>query len=282
MSIRQKTSVNDTSEDGNGNLELDLNGSVLGEFIKYRLTHNRDVKIIITAKSAGTGLGKTTLALLIAKWINQEFRPNNEWAAKEYAFVDVEHYINKYLEVPPKTALLLDEIEAGADKRRAMSGENVRLSKAWATLRQRNVVTISTLPTTAMLDDRMEMLADIWIHVVNRGFALGYFFWHNDYTGEIRHVGMRNPHNGRREVIMWDKLKNSDDFEYISDLKDTDIFGDGSNMYTEEEVDKQIKEAEKQKRNEMINTLYDETSLSQADIGNLFGFTQQYVSQIIN
>jgi len=273
-------SIKDNQENTYENSRFDLDGSVFGEFIKNRLENKRDAKILITSKSASTGLGKSTLAILICKWIHEHYH-NENWNAEEYGYINVNDYIEKYLNTKKKTALLLDEIEAGADNRRAMSGENVNLSKAWATLRMRNVVTIATLPSTMMLDSRMKTLADVWINVVNRGFAMPYWIWINDFTQEVRNVKFRHPQTGEQELITWNAIDDDEDFKYMSELKNTDVFGKSEKTYKYKDVKKAKEKAKREKRNEFINTLYDKTQLSQSEIGQLLDMTQQAVSQIV-
>lgn len=260
--------------------KLNLDGSLLGEFIKYRLENNRDAKIIITSKSASTGLGKSTLAILIAEWIHQKYH-EEKWDAEEYGYISVEDYIQKYLDSKPQTALLLDEIEAGADNRRSMSSENVNLSKAWATLRMRNVVTIATLPSTLMLDSRMMPLADVWINVMNRGVAVPYFIWINDFTHEVKTVTAKHPETGQKEMISWNPIDDDENFKYMSELKNTDVFGKSDKTYKYSEVQSKKKEAKREKRNEIIKTLHKKTNLSQSEIGQIVDMTQQAVSQVI-
>lgn len=49
----------------------DFQYTALGKFIIYRLTENRDVKVVITGSGKTTGTGKTTLAIHLARWINR-------------------------------------------------------------------------------------------------------------------------------------------------------------------------------------------------------------------
>lgn len=273
MSIKNQTSEDETEE----KQKLKLDGSVLGEFIKYRLKENRDAKIIITSRSSSTGLGKSTLAILIAKWIQED------WSAENDAFINVGDYISSYLNTESDgRAIVLDEIEAGADSRRSMSSDNVNLSKAWATLRFKNVVTIATLPTTSMLDNRMMELADVWINVMSKGVAIPYFIWINDFTGDLRRVAAKHPKTGAKELIHWDEISDDEDFKTLSEMKNTDVFDGSEQRYNKDDVEKAKKKAARAKRNEIIETLYENTNLSQRDIGNLVDLKQQAVSQILN
>lgn len=262
--------------------ELKLDGSVVGEFINRRLDVDRDAKIIITSRSSSTGLGKTTCAVQKCRYIDR-----NGWSAEEKAFINVNDYLNYYLnESSSGDCLLLDEVEAGADNRRAMSNTNVKLSKAWATMRFKNVVTIVTLPTTSMVDGRLLELADIWINVVNRGLANPYFLWVNDFTGEIRRIKVRHPHTGDPEYIRFEDLSNDPDMEILDKMKDSDVFGESDQTYDSEDVRKEKDKAYEEKRNEIIKSLWENTDLTQKEIGKIVEpedpITQQSVSHILN
>lgn len=272
MSVKEQR-----QEEDDDSMKLQLDGGVVGEFINNRLAENRDAKIIITAKNSATGLGKSTLALLIAKWIDDDF------SAEEQVFINVQDYVDAYLNAEPGTALILDEIEAGADSRRAMSHDNVNLSKAWASLRFKNVVTIATLPTTTMLDKRLMELSDLWINVLKKGVAQPYFIWINDFNNNMKTVATKHPETKQTEVLLWDKI-DDEDFRYMEKLKETDVFGDSEKRYDYSEVKNKMDEARREKRNEAIKELYEKTNLSQAQIGNFdfIDIRQQQVSQVIN
>lgn len=275
MSIKEASQTEEEKSDESQKLQLD--GGVTGEFIKNRLNENRDAKIVITAKNSGTGLGKSTLAYLIANWVDDDFD------AEEQVFIDVGDYIDAYEAAEPGTALVLDEIEAGADSRRAMSHENVNLSRAWAALRYKNVITIATLPTTTMLDKRLMELSDLWINVLAKGIAQPYFVWFNDFTNEMKTIATKHPVTGQTEVLLWDKI-DDEGFRYMESLKDTDVFGSRDKKYDWDKVQKKMEESKREKRNELIRDLYENTSLSQRQIGNFesIDLKQQQISQIVN
>lgn len=259
-------------------LRFDLHGSVLGEFIKLRFMHNRDVKIIITSRGSTTGLGKTTLAIILGYYGDAY-----GWTAEEKGFVNVGRYISKYKSCKPYSALLIDEIEHGADSRRAMSQDNVDLSHAWATLRYRNILSIATLPSTSMLDNRMLELADIWINVVDKGKAISFYVWTNDFTHEIRRRLIRHPYTDQKEIIWWPQLEN-EDYKLMAQKKDKSVrIGESHETYDKDDIDKAKQKAAKQRRDELITELWkdDNNQLAQHQIADAIGLTQSSVSQIV-
>lgn len=260
-------------------IDTRIKGSVLGTFIENRYQENRDAKIIITSKGSTTGLGKSTLAIVLCY-----FADAHGWTAEERGFVDVKKYVQKYKEVDEFSALLLDEIEQGADSRRSMAQDNVDLSHAWATLRYRNVVSVATLPSVSMLDKRMMELSDIWINVVDKGKALPHYVTINDYSGKLERYPLRHPKTGHKEIITWPQLKNKD-YRYMQERKDTNVrTGEDAQTYDKSDLDDAREDAAREKRNELIRQFYecDRFNLSQTDIAEAVGISQSMVGHVLN
>ena len=162
--------------------------SPLHQLFLKRMENDRDLKIIITAKDAQTGVGKSTLAFaLAASW--HSIYTGEEWSADEYATFDVSEYLQRYRDVQSGSVLLMEEAEQ-LDSRRSMASENVDFSHYWMAMRVRQVVSILTLPSTSALDKRLWELADVWINVECRGRAAVYRIGINSFDGEMytKHV----------------------------------------------------------------------------------------------
>lgn len=182
--------------------------SMLNHFVQDRLDNDRDAKIIVTARNSSTGTGKTTLALLLAKYWDR-----NGWDYDK-GFMGVKKYLAYYNNVAERgDVLLLDDAQAGVDNRRSMSKENVGVSRAWTLNRVKNVVSIMTLPTSTMFDSRLRELADVWINVQERGRAVPYKIYVNDISKEIKVVRFRHPYIGYKEVINFKKYVDNDYLE---------------------------------------------------------------------
>lgn len=268
-------------------IDWSLSGSVLGTFIEKRYRENRDAKIIITSKGSTTGLGKSTLAIPICY-----FADRHGWTAEEKGFVDVNDYVQKYKKVPEYSALLLDEIEQGADSRRAMAQQNVDLSHAWATLRYRNVVSVATLPSVSMLDKRLMELADIWINVVDKGKAIPHYLTINDYTGKLERYPLKHPKTGHKEIITWPQL-NNEDYEVMQELKDKSVrVGEEHETYDADDIDDAKEESKKEARDKLIRMFYNSeyTDLSHKkmskiiddDDDEMFNISSSMVGYILN
>jgi hypothetical protein len=164
------------------NFRLEASAPIHQLFLK-RMERDRDLKIIITAKDAETGVGKSTLAFaLAASW--HPMYTDESWSADDYATYDVGEYLNRYREVKPGSVLLMEEAEQ-LDARRSMASENVDFSHYWMAMRVRQVVSILTLPSTSALDTRLWELADVWINVECRGRATLYDIGVNSFSGDM-------------------------------------------------------------------------------------------------
>ena len=256
----------------------EANWGTIGRVAKEKLQSDNDIKIIIQGANSQTGVGKTTLAIELCRWID-----HNEWNADEKAFIEPQTYLNSYLEYPEGSALLLDEIGAGADSRRATSTDNVELSQGWQMLRSRNIATIATLPSTNMLDNRMLELADYWILVKKRGIAQPYEIRVNDFNGKIA----RKPLPGDEHISFPDLPDSDRDKKYLDNIKDNKVKTGGvkSIPYPEhqEKIENAEQDARQSKRNEIIRDLYQQTDMSYSAIGDLpsIDLTKQTVGQIV-
>lgn len=240
------------------------NFGTLGRICTRKLNNDNDIKIIIQGANSQTGVGKTTLAIELCRFIDK-----NGWDAEDKAFIDVQRYLNSYLEYPEGSALLLDEIGAGADSRRSTSTENVNLSQGWQLLRSRNVATVATLPSTNMLDHRMLELADIWILVRERGLAQPYKINVNDFNGQIS----RDPFAGEEHIKFPDLPDNDNDKQYLDNIKDEKVKDGGMKSVPlpehRDKLSKAKENASKELRDDVIRDMYEQFDVSYKDIGNL-------------
>lgn len=259
--------------------------TMVGILILYRLINNRDCKIIITSKGSTTGTGKTTLAVHLCRWVtavaNELFDREKDWNAEDHSFVDLYDYLSAYKNSDPGDALLMDEIEASADRRRFASHENVNLSQAWAILRYRNVVSVATLPTVTMLDSRMMELADIWINVQKPGVAYPYYLTANDFTGDVMRRRFRR--GGMKEAIEWTPLDSDDDFQDLSSEKaEMGVPGvDDGDDITESDLNETKRSLKRDVVVELLELKEEESvDLTQHEIGQIVDLDQSTVSKI--
>jgi hypothetical protein len=260
----------------------------MGKDAREKLRNDNDIKILIVGKNSQTGIGKTTFAIQLCRWIDQT---NHGWNAEEKAFIDVGNYIEAHLEKAKGSCLMLDEIEAGADNRRAMSHDNVELSHAWMTMRARNIATVATLPSTDTLDKRMLSLADYWVLVRKRGVAQPYKVKVNDFNGKVQRKPLNPNKDGLGEMVTFPDLPDDDeDKQHLDSIKDDMLRGLTKSARKipvdehEEQLEKAKKEARREERDKMIEEVYENTELTTTDLGEMdwTGVTQPQVSRILN
>ena len=249
----------------------------MGREAKRKLNNDNDIKILIVGANSSTGIGKTTLAIQVCRFID------DDWSVDEKAFIDINEYLNRYLDVPGGSALLLDEIEHGADSRRSTSKENVNLSQGWAKLRARNVATVATIPSISMLDKRMTELADYWVLVKERGLAKPHRVRVNDFAPGRR--PQKQPLPGDEHIQFVDLPDDDPDKEYLDRIKDDIVRSEGpKTIYVEEHKEKleRAKDAVRDEmRNEILKDVYEHTTATQSDLSNCetLDWTQGTINQ---
>ena len=234
-----------------------------------RLVNTRDMHVIITAASE-TGVGKTTLALVLALLWDQ-----HGWTLNK-ATLSPREYMRLYDEVGPGSVLLLDEVEQAADNRRSTSKDNVDLSQAFAGKRYRQVFGIMTAPSKGWVDDRMGAdAADYWIQALEgengrpKGEAKVYRMRENEHY--------ETEYTEKTERISWDPMEWHGLWSRLKQLKADRFEGDSKEKYVPREEYERLKanywnKASKKARFHFVRALYEATDLGQADIADV---TQQ-------
>lgn len=248
--------------------EHDMNQ--LNNIWESRRSQSRDLKMLITARDAQTGTGKTTLAVALAKSWDAV-----GWDASK-ATLSPSEYVDRYTELESGEVLIGDEMEQMADPRRSMSQQNITLTQYWSTMRQWEVSTICTLPSAAMVDKRLRELMDVRINVIRRGVAVAYEKKIDDHSGEVREK--------RLHRIRWGAMDDDDDYRELARMKKRHMENFNETAYfmaeDDEEEQKTPEEAVKEKRNKWIREMYDK-GYKQKEIAAVFDLSRPRVSQIV-
>jgi len=241
---------------------------LLHQLFLKRMESNRDLKIIITAKDAQTGVGKSTLAFaLAASW--HPMYAGEEWSADDYATYDVGDYLRRYREVDPGTVLLMEEAEQ-LDSRRAMASENVDFSHYWMAMRVRQVVSILTLPSPAALDKRLWELSDAWINVECRGRAAVYRVGTNSFSGEM--------YTEYKHDLEWPDVSSHPEMKKIDTQKEEKIARGLSDIDSDEPETRDADEAEREEKVRVAQSLRDsDADLSGEEIGEIVDRSDTWV-----
>lgn len=209
------------------------NSKLFHEFAS-RLSAGRDMHVIVTA-AAETGVGKTTLAFVLALLWDM-----HGWTVDK-ATLDPREYDILYDKVQPGSVLLLDEVEQAADARRGSSRENVNLSQAFATKRYRQVFGLMTAPSKGWVDDRIGSdSADYWIQAQEtdegrpKGEAKVYRLKNNEHYEQS--------YSKRTETISWPIMDWHHEFRKLEDKKVSRMEGETKSRYVHRQEVEDIKE----------------------------------------
>ena len=239
-----------------------------------RRKQNRDAKIIVTADHGATGVGKTALAVYLAKALDQSAAG---FDAAEKSTVNVHRFLGLYDEVEPQSAIILDEAEQ-IDARRSMKNENIDAAEKWQTRRVNEIAGILTLPSPDALDSRMESLADYWINVEVRGRA-------RIYEKRI-HRTKRSLYYKTMQTQGWPNLDHDPDYQILAKKKEEMINDEeaGNNWVRKSEVDERIKKVRKntrrEVRDEIIHQLVTETEPPATALAPAFDISANRIRQI--
>ena len=242
--------------------------SLLHQLFLKRMENDRDLKIIITAKDAQTGVGKSTLAFaLAASW--HPIYTDEPWSADDYATYDVGDYLQRYREVDGGSVLLMEEAEQ-LDSRRAMASENVDFSHYWMAMRVRQVVSILTLPSTSALDKRLWELADCWVNVECRGRASVYRIGINSFNGEM--------FTEYKHDLEWPDVSSHPEMQKLDRQKEEKIERGLSDINTDEPETRDADEAEREEKVRVAQSLRDsDADLSGEEIGEIVDRSDTWV-----
>lgn len=261
-----------------------ITSSRMFEEYVHRLHAERDLRAYITG-SAETGVGKTTLAVILALLWDQW-----GWTADK-ATLDSREYSARYDEVLPGSVLVLDEAEQALDKRRAMKQEIVDVGHDFVTKRFKQVFGLLTLPTKNWLDPRVaDDVCDYWIQCQEtdkgrvKGEAKVYRLRNNEHY--------ETSYTKRTETITWPAIDENLDFQELTQKKVAKVTGAWKSKYIPRSEVEEMRsnfwnKATKKTGYDLATALY-EWGLSQNKVAEVFslagikGFSQPQVSRLLD
>jgi hypothetical protein len=193
---------------------------------RKRMRTQNDFILCVTASSTTeiSGTGKTTLAIQLARHFDDSPTP---FDAAEQATLSSEEVSQDLLpEIEPRSSIIFDEAQGtaqsdGADSRRAMSDEVVKMSRAAAAYRYRQPTLIIVTQSTQWLDSRLMDLIDriVLIQETNHeeGWARAVVFdhWFEDLSDS------RKDYYPAREELYWGPLPDDDeDYQTLHAMKE--------------------------------------------------------------
>jgi hypothetical protein len=178
-------------------------------------------RIIVDAEDASTGVGKTGLAVFLARLLSKAFDYDLQ---KDDLTLSGSHYLSRWREHPGSqqpSVIILDELGgAGAGHaRRSMSSQNVELGNAWQLMRKKRIISIVTLPHWSKADKDMRQQADyrLWCRKNPIGYFQPYQVGADFDDGEVNTEGYDDI-----ERINFPNMDKHDDpyYVYLSQRKD--------------------------------------------------------------
>jgi cellulose biosynthesis protein BcsQ len=269
--LRERTRDTDRSEE----LKEKLSGPFFRQIAKRKRTQ-RDAVILITADDADRGVGKTSLAVFLAKLLDTS---ETAFDADEQATLSVPRFLQLYDELAKGSTLLMDEGEQ-IDSRRSMSQENVDASLKMQTRRVNEIIVLLTLPSADMIDSRIEQLADYWINVEARGRA-------TVYKMKV-HRTKKKVYPETMQRIKWPNMDGWPAYERLAEMKQAFNNGEGQeNQYIREDevverVEQAEKEARREKRDNLLRQVCSHPDIEQQQVADAVDLSAGRVSQILS
>jgi hypothetical protein len=245
-----------------GDFEGGIPDGIQGPFFQKvgkRKLQGRDAKILVTADDGATGVGKSNCCDFLGFVLDT----SESGFAPRKITIEPARFIELYGELELESALVMEEAEQ-FDSRRSQRNENVEASQKWQQARVREIVALLNLPDPSMIDRRFEKLADFWINVEVRGRA-------RIYEKKI-HRTKKKVYYKTLQVLEWPNMDGSETFRAMDDLKgdllDDRTGKDGLIRESEAQrrIDRAVKQAEKDTRDDLLISLYRETDLTAGDI----------------
>jgi hypothetical protein len=249
-------------------------GESFGKLFEQRLANDQDLIVLVDDEHNRRGTGKTTLSVGLAAVLDQ----TEEGLTKDKVCMTAQELTNAYLEQPKGSSLILDEAEQAVSKYRAASATNMAIRKLASMGREPlQKFVIINLPNSMELDRDLKALCTVWIMVTQKGHAAVHFLGMNKYRNKVL--------TPKKHGLNWTAIDNpqlNEVSEYLANRK-REILEDGDEGYVDpEQLDQAVDRAETDTRNELIQSVYEETSVTQQELANAVGLSRSRVADLLN
>jgi hypothetical protein len=253
----------------------------LGKLYRKRVAQGRDLTILVADWNLERGSGKTTLAMRLAAAMDR----TDDGLTTDKATLSATELMNAYTDQPARSALLLDEGQADASNRRAMSGVNEALRKIVGMGRVEQKYVVLTAPGVHQVDKDIRAMCDVWVFVRSLGEAQMF---------RVRY----NPFGDHEVTDDWGSLTwpgdlpggLADVYDDLTAEKRRRLRGEGGDgegyVPADEAADRAeaaADEAAEQTRDELLREIYENTDgMTQADLGEAVGLSRSRVADIVS
>jgi hypothetical protein len=253
------------------------------EYLRRRRAE-QDMVVLVSDYENDRGTGKTTLSLRLC----EEMDHTDDGFTASKASLSPQELLGSYTNEPRGSALLLDEAEAGMNRRDAMSKVNKLFSKMMSMARVERKYLVLNMPAANHIDRNILDLAHFWILVKRKGLARVYSIENNPFRGQSYPKAVCK--------ISWDAVPHSHPVYRQLSQEKQDALDDPTNAgdagyFTQEEHEeilrRRLREALKTQRDVFINRLTNHpayadlargTGPNQSDLGDVFEVKQSHVS----
>jgi len=253
----------------------------LAKLHRKRVAQHRDLTVLIADWNLERGSGKTTLALQLA----DAFDRTDDGLTDSKATLSAQELTQAYTREPAGSGLILDEGQADASNRRAMSGVNEALRKIVGMGRVEQKYLFLTAPGVHQVDRDIRNMCDVWIFVRKVGEAQMF---------RVRY----NPFENHELTADWGTLRWGGDlpdglddvYAELTAEKKRRLRGDGDDgdgYVPAGEAAKSAKQAaeaaERQKRNELLAEIYhNDDDMTQQKLADSVGLSRSRIADILS
>jgi len=253
----------------------------LGKLHRKRVAQNRDLTVLVADWNLERGSGKTTLALQLAAAMDR----TDEGLTPSKATLSAQELTAAYTRESPGSGLILDEGQADASNRRAMSGVNEALRKIVGMGRVEQKYLFLTAPGVHQVDKDIRNMCDVWIFVRKVGEAQMFRVRYNPFEdheltddwGTLRWGGELP---GRLKGV----------YDELTAEKKRRLRGDGDDGDGYVKADEAAKSAEqaaetakRQTRDELLAEIYRNTEdMTQKKLADSVGLSRSRVADILS
>jgi len=253
----------------------------LGRLHRKRVAQGRDLTVLIADWNLERGSGKTTLAMRLAEACDR----TDQGMTEEKATLSAQELTQAYTEQPARSSLVLDEGQADASNRRAMSGVNEALRKIVGMGRVEQKYLFLTAPGVHQVDKDIRNMCDVWIFVRKLGEAQMF---------RVKY----NPFGNHELTTDWGTLtwpgelpgELGDTYDALTAEKRRRLRGDGDDGdgfvkadEAAQTAERAAEQAERQKRDELLREIYTNTDgMTQQKLADSVGLSRSRIADILS
>jgi len=248
---------------------------------KKRVRNNSDISVIVSDRANRRGTGKTVFSLILAHMMDR----TEEGITTSKVAINPDELAEAYTTCPRGSALVLDEAEAGLSKYRAGSSVNMAMRELISMGRIEEKYIVLNLPASSELDRDLKALCTWWFLIAEKGLAKSHPLNWNPYAEEPRTPRMD-------DSWTWEDIPQDHDlrevYDYLTQQKQRHLAGEAessSQRLSASEVDSMLEEAKSEAstttRNELLTTIYRNSSLTQKELAQSVGLSRSRLADIV-